>query len=358
VRERAALVEAARRGQWEKLPAMLAYIQNPRGDNVTQASLIRLTRNCDDPRRLPVVLQALQHSNPLVRAAASGSIGDVVTTESRDALVLAAADEYRVVRIRAASSLAAVPTESLREAQQEAIRKATDELIAAFHARPDDFSNHTSLGNFYLDRGRTEQAVQAFETAIRLRPDSVGTLVNASIAYSRAGRTADAERVLEQALRIAPESAPANFNRGLLLAELGKKVEAESSLRKALHTDPRLAPAAFNLCVLMMERRDGAALEYCQQAATAAPRNEKYAFSLAFYLDRGGQTADALRLLEGFSARNGAGPETRLLLADLCVRSGKNREALAIYQEVGGRGNLSLEQRRFIESRVRMLDNK
>jgi hypothetical protein len=176
VLERAALVDAARKGQWDRLPAMLAYIQDPRGDTVTQASLIRLLRSCADPRLLPVVLKSLRHPHPLVRAAAAASIGEVNTPETRDALIRATADEYRLVRIRTAASLAGVPTGDLPAVQQESVRKATDELITSFQARPDDFANHTNLGNFYMDQGRLEQSIQAFETAIRLRPDSVGTL--------------------------------------------------------------------------------------------------------------------------------------------------------------------------------------
>ncbi len=358
VLERAALVDAARKGQWDKLPAMLAYIQDPGGDNVTQASLIRLMRSVDDPRRLPVVLHALQHPNPLVRAAASGSVGPVVSEETREALARATADEYRLVRIRAAYSLAAVPTNTLPAAQQESVRKATDELIASFQARPDDFTNHTNLGNLYMDQGHLAQSIAAFEAAIRLRPDSVGTLVNASIAYSRAGRTNDAGRVLEQALRIAPGNGPANFNQGLLLAELGKKAEAENSLRKALASDPNLAPAAFNLCVLMMERHDAGGLGYCQQAVKAAPRNERYAFTLAFYLDRLGKTAAAMQLLEVVGARQSIELETRLLLADLYLKSGRYGQVLSIYQQAMAAPDLPQEQRAFIERRLQALQAK
>jgi predicted Zn-dependent protease len=273
-------------------------------------------------------------------------------------LIRAAADEYRLVRIRAAASFAGVPTDTLPAAQQESVRKATDELIASYNARPDDFSNHTNLGNFYMDQGRLDQSIQSFETALRLRPDSVGTLVNASMAYSRAGRTADAERVLDQALRLAPDNAPANFNRGLLLAELGRKAEAESSLRTALTSSPNFAPAAYNLCVLMMERRDAGGLAYCQQALKAAPGNEKYAFSLAFYLDQTGKSVQALQVLETFSARYGSGLETRMFLADLYLKSGRNREALAIYQQAAATHDLPQQQRKFIESRLRALKAK
>ena len=89
---------------WDKLPAMLAYLQRPDGDAVTQASLLRLLRNCDDPRKWPVMLKALRHPNPLLRAAAASSFGGTITSETRDALAQATADEYRLVRIRAADA--------------------------------------------------------------------------------------------------------------------------------------------------------------------------------------------------------------------------------------------------------------
>ncbi len=358
VLERAELIDAARRRDWKRLPAMLAYIQRPGGDHVTQASLIRLLRACDDLRKLPVLTAALRHRDPLLRAAAASSLAGTASVETRDALARATTDEYRLVRIRAAASLAGVRPETVPAGHQEAVRKATAELIASYNARPDDFSNHTNLGNFHMDRGELDQAIPAFETAIRLRPDSVGTLVNASIAYSRAGRLTDAERVLSQALRFAPENAPANFNRGLLLAELGRKPEAEASLRKALASDPNLAAAAFNLCVLMMGRKEAAGLDYCRQAVRLDPASDKYVSSLGFFLDRSGQSAAAIELLEAFCSRHGGILDTRMLLADLYLKSGRSSEALKIYRTAAAERNLPENQRRFLEGRLRALQSR
>jgi tetratricopeptide (TPR) repeat protein len=321
---RAALVHAARQGEWEKLPAMIEYLNDPAGDAVTQASLLRLMRSCPDSRRTQPMLAALKHQNPLIRAAAAASITGPVTAEVRDALTLATADEFRLVRIRAAAALAAIPVESLPAAAQEPVRKAAEELIASYHSRPDDYLAHTNLGNFYMERGQLDKAVPAFETALKLRPDSVGTLVNASVAYSRAGRASDAGRALERALKESPENAPANFNLGLLLAEQGKTAEAELALRKALQSDPRMAPAAYNLCALLLGRND----------RSAEPANEKYVYSYAFYLDRTAQSGAALKLLEPFCARFGGAPDTRRLLADLYLKNGRKSDAASILPPV------------------------
>jgi tetratricopeptide (TPR) repeat protein len=355
VLERAALVDAARRRDWTKLPAMLAYVDGAGGDDVVKASLIRLLVPCEDKSKWPVLIRALGSANPLVRAAAAGSFAGYATPETREALARAAGDEYRLVRIRAAASLAGVPVEALPPAQVEAVRKATGEMISAYQARPDDFANHTNLGNYYMERGELDKSIASFETALRLRPDSVGTLVNASIAYGRAGRTAEAVAVLDRALKESPDNAPANFNKGLLLAEAGRKTEAEAALKRAVKSDATLAPAAYNLGVLLLQEKRPEGMEYLRQAVKSAPLNEKYVFSLAFYLDQARQPGEALRALEGFAKQHGGGFDTRMLLAELQLKNGKIREAEAVYREALQDGRLDVNQRRFAQEKMRAL---
>lgn len=352
VLERATLIDAARKRDWTRLPAILAYIQSPGADPVFKASLVRLLQGCDDPKKWPPLIQALKNPDPLVRAAAATSLAGDATPESRAALARACGDEFRLVRIRAAASLASVPIESLPAELQDVVKRASEELVAAYGARPDDFANHTNLANFYLERNQLEQSIRSFETAIRLRPDSVGTLVNASMAYSRAGRNADAERVLKQALGLDPNNAAANFNLGLLQAEMGSPRDAEVSLRKALASEPTLAPAAYNLCVLLALDRMSEALGFCNQAVKNAPHEEKYAHSLAFYLHQDHKTTEAIRTLEAFTSRYPANVDSRLFLADLYVEAGQARKALSLYRTVLSDPALSTTQRRYALARI------
>lgn len=66
---RAGLIDAARKRDWQKLPEMLAYITAQGRDEVFAASLIRLTMAAQDERLLPTWLKAIQDPSPLVRAA-------------------------------------------------------------------------------------------------------------------------------------------------------------------------------------------------------------------------------------------------------------------------------------------------
>jgi Flp pilus assembly protein TadD len=199
-------------------------------------------------------------------------------------------------------------------------------------ARPDDFANHTNLGNYYLARGDTGRSIQSFETALRLRPKSVGTLVNASIAYSRAGRAAEAEKKLDAAVRIDPENAPALFNLGLLLAETGRMQEAESNLRHALQSDPAFAPAAYNLCVMLGRQGRPEGLDFCRRTGALAPASEDYAVAAAYFLDRDGRTTEAIETLDRFASAGAPGARTQLLMGGLCVKVGRTAEARKHYR--------------------------
>ena len=126
--------------------------------------------------------------SPLVRAGAAEVLDGYLTGQSLRALLAATRDEYRLVRVRAAASLASIQPERLRDEYQKDLQKATLEYLEGLNARADDYANHYNLGNFYLSRRDTEQAIRSFETAIKLRPDYLASYVNAAFAYNAAGK--------------------------------------------------------------------------------------------------------------------------------------------------------------------------
>jgi tetratricopeptide (TPR) repeat protein len=279
----ARLVDAARKRDWSRLDEILDYLRSPGRDEIYAASLARLLRQCEDGRKWPVLLGLLKDPSPLVRASAADALAGGAGPEVIAALAEAAADGFRLVRIRAAAVLAAVPEEYLDPGQREAVRRATTELIASLKTRPDDAGSHASLGNFHFSRREADRAIASFETALRLQPDGVATLVNASLAYNIAGRNDRAEEHLRRALQIEPGNAAAHFNLGLLLGEMGRPAEAKAELEAALRADPQMAAAAFNLCVLAGEANLGEALRYCALAVRLRPGERRYAEALAYY---------------------------------------------------------------------------
>jgi tetratricopeptide (TPR) repeat protein len=210
---RARLIDAARKREWERLPEMLEYLESDRRDAVFAAALIRLLEDSGDERLWPVLVRLLGNDPaPIVRGSAATSLGAYLTSETGAALLAATRDDYRVVRIRAAESLAGYPQELVPAEERRGLQLAFDELLAALRSRPDDFFSHYGLGNLHLGRGELAQALAAFETALKLQPDFVPGLVNIAMTQAQLGEADAAEASLRQALEVEPTNAPAHFN--------------------------------------------------------------------------------------------------------------------------------------------------
>jgi tetratricopeptide (TPR) repeat protein len=298
VLKRAALIDGARRRDWKQLPAMLDYITSKDRDEVFATSLIRMVPASGDARVAPVLLTAMKDSSPLVRGAAAGALQHVQTREAVQALVGATGDEYRLVRVRAAASLAAYPNLSLNEADKKNVEAANKEYIASLTARPDQWSSHYNLGNYYFNRNDLKQAISSYDISLKLEPRAVLAMVNNSIAYARLGDSKKADGSLKKALKVNPDNAAANFNMGLLRAEQNDPKGAEQYLKKALKSDPQMAQAAYNLCVITAKDRINEAVTWCRKASDLRPQEPKYAYTLAFYLNQKGEKAEAIRVLK------------------------------------------------------------
>ena len=217
---RAALLDAARKNEWKRLPEMLADAQNKQVDEIYRNSLVRLLRSCTDPKKWPVLIAALEDGSPLVRASAAAALEGYYSQESVEALLRATGDPVRLVRIRAAAALAPLPPKRIDDGDaRKSLERATAEFKTAMGARPDDWASYSNLGGYYMESDDFAAAVAAYETALKLEPRMVPVMVNLSMAYSNLNQNDKAEAWLRRALKGEPENAAANFNLGLLLAE-------------------------------------------------------------------------------------------------------------------------------------------
>lgn len=351
----AGLIADARKSDWRRLPEMLQYLASRDRDEVFAASLIRLLQRCGDDRQWPTTLKALRDPSPLVRSAAAARLGARLTSESVTALLAATSDRFRLVRIRAAEALAALPREQLPAVDAARLNEATQELKLSLTSRPDDWSSHYNLGNLFLDRGKPAQALDAYTVAARLRPDTILPLVNASMAHARMGRADLAEKCLRRALEIDPNSPAAHFNLALLRAELGDNSQAEQSLRAALAADPNMPQAAFNLGVLLSRTRLAEAIQWCRRAHKLNPEQPRYAYTLAFFLNKSGELRGARDVLEQTVKRHPGYADAVLLLGGIHERQGRIDSARQVYRRALESNQLTPQARRAITGRLRVL---
>jgi len=329
----ATLLRDARQGEWKQLGKMLAIIGDEKQNEVVVASFVRVLERCDKPEKWPAILEAAKNQSPLVRASAMASLSGNTSEDARKALLQACADEYRLVRVTAAGVLSQFAPAQLTSAETENLNKATKEYMTSLVSRPDDWSSHYNLGIYYQNKGENNQALESYETAARLYPESLMPLINSSVLYSYIGNNTKAEENLQKVLSIDPGNEAANLNYGLLLAELGRTAEAEKVLRQALQTNPKQAVAAYNLSVITSARNLDEAVGYAEIAATAAPEEPKYGYTLAYYQLQNNQKPAAIKTLQAVikTAPNYLGAVS--LLADIYLRDGKRDEALKIYKQ-------------------------
>lgn len=356
--QRASLVDAARKRDWSRLPDMLVYVESEGRDEVFAVSLIRLLGACDDDRKWPAVRKALNDSSPLVRSAAAEALATSPSRETAQALLSATSDSFRLVRIRSAAALAGFPPSLLKDNDIASLRSATEEYLTSLVTRPDQWSSHYNLGNYYLGRGNPGLALAAFETAMKLDPNSIEPLVNISIVHARMGEPQKAEISLNRALNLAPTNAPANFNKGLLKAELGDLPAAEQYLRTALQSDPTMAEAAYNLGVILSKDRLDEGITFARKAAELRPREPKYAYTLGFFYHQKGDFQESRKVLQQVVSRHPAYADSYVLLGEMYEKQGESVEAANLYRQALRQEGIPPHARRFIETKLKRLSPK
>jgi Flp pilus assembly protein TadD len=290
-----------------------------------------------------------------VRAAAADALIGNLTLETVPLLLEATRDEYRLVRIRAVSSLASVPRDMIPAEAEADLDAAAAELVKSLEARPDDWASHYDLGNFYTNRREFDRAIAAYERAFELEPRATVSLVNAALAYRLNGEGAKAAESLLRVLAIEPGNPEANLNLGLLLGEAGRDTQAEAAFRAVLAVDTASHEAAYNLCVLVAADRLDEAIDWCRKAAELRPSEPEYSYTLAYYLRAQGDTVAAAARLRQLIADHRNFADAYVLLADIHVERGESDVAESILEGALSAGALSEEDRGRVEEQLEAL---
>jgi len=347
-------VNQARRQDWSNLDQILTYVQSEDRDEVFSGSLTRLLRTCESDKKWPVLINVLKSDpSPFVRAATVEALDGYLSPDSFRALVTATDDAYRLVRVRAAAALAAVPLDRLQDAYQAQVRRATDELMASLHALLDDYTSHYNLGNIHMERREYERALESYQTAIRLRPDFMPPYVNMAFVHNATGNNDRAESSFRKALTLDPNSPVVHLNLGMLLSELKRPREAEQAFRAALKADPNSAPAAYNLGILIAEDQEEESLKWCRKAFRLRPNDGKYGYTYAFYLHQRGERSRAIAVLEGMVSRQVPYSDAYALLGSIYLRQGEPKKAAGVYRAAQANERLDPRTRQAFEAMIR-----
>jgi tetratricopeptide (TPR) repeat protein len=169
-----------------------------------------------------------------------------------------------------AERLAAKPRDNLAREARGLLKPETRKKRFTREERVGQYCLHMSLGQFYFQRKRYQDAGKQFKVAyghatklrnVNLIQDAVFDL---GAAYGMLGDHVKAERPFRQAIHLRPDDAEAHCNLGTVLEHKGDVAGAVAQFREAIRIEPNLAEAHYNLGNALWRQGDteGAVTEY------------------------------------------------------------------------------------------------
>ncbi len=146
---------------------------------------------------------------------------------------------------------------------------------------PHDAIARANLGFALKSRGRLEEAIEQYRTAVGLDPNSE-MFKALGVAYTAAGQTDKAIEAFESALRIQPNDATTYNDLGAVYEGLGMLDKAVEFYQAALKLNPDLPDTHYNLGLAY--RREGlldSAIVHFETAARLNPGDDEFRRSLA-----------------------------------------------------------------------------
>jgi tetratricopeptide (TPR) repeat protein len=238
------------------------------------AALVPLAVGCGDAKRPVTTTISGTSSTPAPAAVADTGSGTVTETTAG------------TVPVTYADAEAAYSARNYAE--------AADLFTAYTRANPDNAWGHYMLGLSAWKSGDTEQAVVAFDEALRLDPQHRKSLLNSARALLDTGRPREALARVERALAIEPLSGEGLRLLGRAHHELGRVAEAIDAYQRAIALDERDGWAMNNLgLIYIQQERSDAALPVLARAVELRGDSPVFHNNLGTALERTGLFAAA-----------------------------------------------------------------
>jgi len=146
-----------------------------------------------------------------------------------------------------------------------------------------------------VNQDRQEEAIAAFDEALKLKPNVVVAWISRGVALERLGLHAQALASHEQAIRLEPQNFLAWYNKGIQLQELSRYPEAIVAHEYALKLQPNDIDTLYNLGVELekVERYSEALATYEQ--VLRQTKDDSYTWNRrGIVLDHLGKYAEAV----------------------------------------------------------------
>jgi tetratricopeptide (TPR) repeat protein/Tol biopolymer transport system component len=185
-------------------------------------------------------------------------------------------------------------------ANPEDRQKAADMLALSIHMDPKNAKARNLYGLVLGSLGKTKEAAEQWQAAIKLQPDLPDPYNNLGLMYEKAGRKDKAEAMFKKAEALNPKlAAERQVNLALLRKDAGQVDKAEADLEAAVKARPGWYQGLFHLANLKLEAgKMEEAKALFLQAIAADPMAVEAHWRLGLACLELGQAAEAAKRLE------------------------------------------------------------
>lgn len=160
---------------------------------------------------------------------------------------------------------------------------------------------HAAAGAVAYDNGRNDEAVRAYQVAVKLEPDAADLHASLGDIYDATGDLARAQAAYAKAVSLDPPTASYHLKQGRNFIKLQRPDDAQAAFLKAIARDSSLADAHFQLGKIAAARADhAAAIPHFERAVAADPSLKEAWYQLSLSHRRAGSTEKAAAALERF----------------------------------------------------------
>ena len=207
---------------------------------------------------------------------------------------------------------------------------AEQTLPKAIGLRPQYWDNYNELGNFYVKRGRYEEAIPMFRRITELTPDNLWGYTNLGVAYYTLGQLDQAATMFRRTLEIQPD-ALAYSNLGVVYYFTGHYADSARMFEKATQLEHQNYSYWGNLAgaYRWAPGEEGRAKDAYTRAIALAEKS----------LEVNPRDTEVLGELDGYHANTGAFEKARQLIGKALAIAPKEPallgEAAKVYAQAG-----------------------
>ncbi len=297
-----------------------------------------LARTANDPQQPPIVrasalARLAGRPSPAAVASASAALSDADASvrlaavraaaglPPRERLALAGpalVDPVRAVRLEAARLLAPSAGAIANAAGQDVLDRTIGELRASFRFNADRPESRNADAALLAARGRIDEAMATYRSALALAPDDAATYINLADLQSQQGREGDADATLRQGLAQVGARADLLHAHGLSLVRAGRRDEAVGALERAAAAAPEVARFSYALAVALHSTGAGdRAISVLDATLARHPTDRDSLIALATFHRDAGRRAAALSAAERLARAYPDDPGAQALLDSL-----------------------------------------